>query len=102
MTDIWDGQWVADNVGITLESLNDNAVRGYVGLALRHNRKRAHLLVSHFLGKHIPFDPRGVYGVGLQVGQMVALLDPGGDEVEVGSVPGPGQADVAGFPVQGV
>lgn len=72
MIDIWDGQWVTDHVGITLDSELDGAIRGYVGLALRRNPKRAHLLVSHFLGKHIPVDPRAVYGVGLKLGQVVA------------------------------
>ena len=36
-----------------------------LGLALRHNPKRAQLLVSRLLGKHVPTDPRLVRSAGL-------------------------------------
>lgn len=42
-----------------------------VGLAVRRNPKRAHLLVSAVLGKHVPTDPRLVYGSGLLLGELV-------------------------------
>ncbi len=42
-----------------------------VGLAVRRNPKRAHLLVSAVLGKHVPTDPRLVYGAGLLLGDLV-------------------------------
>lgn len=71
MADIWDGQWVADNIGITLNSANGDRIRTYAGLALRDNPKRAHLIVGHYLGKHIPADPRSVYGMGLNLGRML-------------------------------
>ncbi|MFI0409848.1 phosphoribosyltransferase family protein [Actinomadura sp. 3N508] len=42
-----------------------------VGLAVRRNPRRAHLLVSAVLGKHVPTDPRLVYGSGLLLGELV-------------------------------
>ncbi|MDY0814046.1 phosphoribosyltransferase [Kitasatospora purpeofusca] len=52
-----------------------------VGLALRENRKRAHLLVSTVLGKHVPQQPAVVHGAGLELGRRVRdLLDPLGGE----------------------
>src|SRR4029079_16711836 len=42
-----------------------------VGLAVRRNPRRAHLLVSRVLGKHVPADPRLVRGAGLLLGEMV-------------------------------
>ena len=42
-----------------------------VQLALRRNPRRAHLLVSTVLGKHIPADPRVVRGAGLELGRLV-------------------------------
>lgn len=54
----WDGQWVSERLGVRLESTAGRPLPELVGLALRRNAKRAHLLVSHVLGKHIPLDPR--------------------------------------------
>jgi adenine/guanine phosphoribosyltransferase-like PRPP-binding protein len=45
-----------------------------VRLALRDNPRRAHLLVSTVLGKHIPADPRTVHGTGLELGRQVATV----------------------------
>ncbi len=59
-------------------------VRNLVGLALRENPKRAHLLVSRVLGKHIPQRPGTVYGTGFDLGRRVrALL---GDEAAARAV----------------
>jgi hypothetical protein len=69
MEDVWDGQWVTDRLGITLESDPAAPLEGWIGLALRRRSARAHLLVSHVLGKHIPLDPRAAYGVGMRLGQ---------------------------------
>ena len=55
---MWDGVWVSEHLGVTLEG---DGLSDLVGLALRRNPKRAHLLVSHVLGKHIPVDPRRSY-----------------------------------------
>ena len=43
-----------------------------LGLALRNNPRRAQLLVSRVLGKHVPTDPRLVRAAGLLLGALVA------------------------------
>ncbi len=43
-----------------------------LGLALRRNPRRAQLLVSRVLGKHVPTDPRLVRAAGLLLGGLVA------------------------------
>ncbi|MFC4036565.1 phosphoribosyltransferase [Streptomyces polygonati] len=67
----WPGQWVADRLGVALhgEGLHD-----LLGLALRRNPKRAHLLVSQVLGKHVPQRPDTVYGHGFRLGRRVREL----------------------------
>jgi hypothetical protein len=45
-----------------------------LGLALRRNPKRAHLLVSNVLGKHVPQSPAVVYGYGFALGLRVRDL----------------------------
>lgn len=70
----WPGQWVADRLGIGLAG---EGLHGVLGLALRRNPKRAHLLVSNLLGKHVPQDPRAVYGSAYALGERVrGLLGP--------------------------
>lgn len=59
--------WVTDRFGVEIDGVD-----GLVELALRRNPKRAHLLVSTVLGKHIPTDPRVVHDAGLQLGRAVA------------------------------
>ncbi len=91
MTSIWSGDWVADRLDarlVTYPSSNHFLrLQDLVGLALRQNSRRAHLLVSTVLGKHIPVDPRIVYGAGWLLGARVADLLSGTDTgiVEVGS-----------------
>lgn len=68
----WSGTWVAERLGIELEG--DDQLTGLLGLALRRNPKRAHLLVSHVLGKHVPQSPSVVYGAGLALGHRVRDL----------------------------
>lgn len=49
-----------DELGIVVRARRDvlgGGVDGLVGLALRRNPLRAHLLVSRVLGKHLPVDP---------------------------------------------
>ncbi|WP_243716270.1 phosphoribosyltransferase family protein [Actinomadura darangshiensis] len=55
-----------------------------VGLAVRRNPKRAHLLVSAVLGKHVPTDPRLVYGSGLLLGELVRARLRGEDPCDPG------------------
>ncbi|WP_255951518.1 phosphoribosyltransferase [Streptomyces odontomachi] len=45
-----------------------------LGLAVRRNPKRAHLLVSNVLGKHVPQDPRVVRQYGYALGLRVRAL----------------------------
>ncbi|WP_314172454.1 phosphoribosyltransferase [Streptomyces winkii] len=68
---VWSGEWVAERLGV---ALSGEGLRDLMGLALRRNPKRAHLLVSRVLGKHVPERPATVYGVGLRLGRRVRAL----------------------------
>ncbi len=79
----WTGQWVAERLGVRLVTdLRQGAdvaptptqLTDLLGLALRRNPRRAHLLVSTVLGKHVPADPREVHGAGLRLGARVAAV----------------------------
>ncbi|MFG2328396.1 phosphoribosyltransferase [Streptomyces sp. NPDC048604] len=80
----WTGTWVAERLGVEL--VGDGELRDLLGLALRRNPKRAHLLVSNVLGKHVPQRPTVVYGYGHALGVRAAeLLGPAAaDAVVVG------------------
>jgi hypothetical protein len=65
----WSGNWVAERLGVGLEG--DDGLPAMLGLALRRNPKRAHLLVSNVLGKHVPQSPSVVYGHGIALGRRV-------------------------------
>ncbi|MGP3947423.1 phosphoribosyltransferase [Streptomyces sp. 7N604] len=69
---VWSGQWVADRLGVGLAG--DPELTDMLGLALRRNKKRAHLLVSNVLGKHVPQRPGTVHGAGLRLGERVREL----------------------------
>ncbi|MEU0055049.1 phosphoribosyltransferase [Streptomyces sp. NPDC006334] len=69
---VWSGTWVAERLG--LELVGDDALRDHLGLALRRNPKRAHLLVSNVLGKHVPQSPAVVRGHGVALGRRVREL----------------------------
>jgi adenine/guanine phosphoribosyltransferase-like PRPP-binding protein len=76
MTIPWAGEWVADRLGLSLRTTGSPvqlAVTDLVGLAVRRNPRRAHLLVSRVLGKHVPSDPRLVLGAGFLLGELVRL-----------------------------
>lgn len=68
----WTGQWVTDRLGLRLTGGPE--LTDLIGLALRVNPKRAHLLVSRVLGKHVPQRPAAVHGAGLALGRRVAEL----------------------------
>ncbi len=68
----WSGQWVAQRLGVGLEG--DARLPELLGLALRRNPKRAHLLVSNVLGKHVPQLPSVVYEAGAGLGRRVRGL----------------------------
>ncbi len=69
---VWTGTWVAERLGVELTG--DEELTALLGLALRCNPKRAHLLVSSVLGKHVPQHPSVVYGSGLGLGLRVREL----------------------------
>ncbi|QJT01412.1 phosphoribosyltransferase [Streptomyces asoensis] len=69
---IWSGTWVAERLGVEL--VGDDTLTGLLGLALRRNPKRAHLLVSNVLGKHVPQSPSVVHGHGFALGRRVREL----------------------------
>ncbi|MFJ4721168.1 phosphoribosyltransferase [Streptomyces luteogriseus] len=69
---VWSGSWVAERLGVELAG--DDRLTGLLGLALRRNPKRAHLLVSNVLGKHVPQSPSVVYGYGVELGRRVREL----------------------------
>ncbi|MEV0187166.1 phosphoribosyltransferase [Kitasatospora purpeofusca] len=63
---------MAERAGVVLTG--SDRLPELVGLALRENRKRAHLLVSTVLGKHVPQKPAVVHGAGLELGRRVRDL----------------------------
>ncbi|MEG8275644.1 phosphoribosyltransferase [Streptomyces sp. AHA2] len=69
---VWTGRWVAERLGVGLAG--DERLTGLLGMALRRNPKRAHLLVSNVLGKHVPQVPSVVYGHGFSLGRRVREL----------------------------
>ncbi|MCG3044268.1 phosphoribosyltransferase family protein, partial [Streptomyces sp. S1A] len=73
----WSGEWVAQRLGVRLETPpgeEAGRLRDLLGLALRRNPRRAHLLVSQVLGKHVPQLPGTVHGTGLRLGERVREL----------------------------
>ncbi|ROO83720.1 phosphoribosyltransferase-like predicted ribonucleoside biosynthesis protein [Actinocorallia herbida] len=74
---VWPGTWVTSRLGLGLVD-HASPVRltlaELVGLAVRRNPRRAHLLVSTVLGKHVPTDPRLVYGSALLLGRLVGRV----------------------------
>ncbi|MYR63047.1 phosphoribosyltransferase, partial [Streptomyces sp. SID625] len=74
---IWSGSWVAERLGVDL--VGGGELKDLLGLALRRNPKRAHLLVSYVLGKHVPQSPAVIHGHGLALGRRVRALLGEGD-----------------------
>ncbi|RII17326.1 Cysteine protease StiP precursor [Streptomyces sp. YIM 130001] len=68
----WTGTWVAERLGVELAG--DEQLTAMLGLALRRNPKRAHLLVSNVLGKHVPQSPTVVWRAGYDLGVRVRDL----------------------------
>ncbi|MGW5820117.1 phosphoribosyltransferase [Streptomyces noursei] len=69
---VWTGEWVAERLGVALHGGDE--LPDLLGLALRRNPKRAHLLVSKVLGKHVPQRPDVVHGAGVGLGRRVRAL----------------------------
>ncbi|MER6448433.1 phosphoribosyltransferase [Streptomyces venezuelae] len=73
--EVWSGTWVADRLGVGLADSGDGPpLTELLGLALRRNPKRAHLLVSQVLGKHVPQSPAVVHAAGFGLGERVRAL----------------------------
>src|SRR5262245_54305943 len=79
---VWTGEWVAGRLGVSLSGGDE--LPELLGLALRRNPKRAHLLVSNVLGKHAPQRPDVGHGAGVGLGRRVRELL--GDEAAARSV----------------
>lgn len=71
-TVVWTGTWVAERLGVELNGAAE--LPDLLGLALRRNPKRAHLLVSQVLGKHVPQRPSVVRDAGYGLGRQVRDL----------------------------
>lgn len=89
MSGPWLGGYVSRELSVQIHSdpASFVAVEDLVGLALRRNPKRAHLLVSTVLGKHIPTEPDLVIAAGELLGAYVAQL------LELQDQPNPDQHD---------
>ena len=67
--------WVGRRFGVALETVTSPVgldIGDLVGLALRRNPRRAHLLVSTVLGKHLPVRPAVAAAAGRLLGELVA------------------------------
>lgn len=55
----WGGEFVSQSLSLEIDNTPNQIINieDIVGMALRRNPKRAHLLVSKVLGKHIPASP---------------------------------------------
>lgn len=65
----WQGEFVTDELDLKVNNKHQIInIEDLVGLALRKNPKRAHLLVSKVLGKHIPASPGLIIAAGQLLG----------------------------------
>ena len=75
--------WATEHLGLTLAHVGSGTgltIPELVEPGLRRNPRRAHLLVSTVLGKHVPTDPAAVIGAGDRLGDLVAdVLGPDAD-----------------------
>ncbi len=68
-------EWVRRTFGVEMRTTGSAVgweLSDLIGLALRRNPRRAHLLVSRVLGKHVPADPALIRGTGHLLGLLVA------------------------------
>lgn len=69
MRNSWQGEFVTDELDLKISNKQQIIdIEDLVGLALRKNPKRAHLLVSKVLGKHIPASPGLIIAAGRLLG----------------------------------
>ncbi|MFF5263304.1 phosphoribosyltransferase [Actinomadura viridis] len=95
----WTGEWVTGRLEVRLDDRERPVGAGLadlVGLAVRRNPRRAHLLVSAVLGKHVPTDPRLVYGAGLLLGELVHERLTAAPEPAPAPAPAPGSGPEPG------
>ncbi len=72
---VWSGTWVTERLGVRLVGDGGGTrVADLAGLAVRRNPRRAHLVVSQVLGKHVPADPRTIYAAGRLLGLRAAAV----------------------------
>lgn len=68
----WSGQWVCEHAGVELVTREGSApVEDLVGLAVRRNPRRVHLVVSTVLAKHVPVSPALARRHGSDLGDLV-------------------------------
>lgn len=89
MTYLLDTPWATAELGLAFEHVDSSCgytVPELVRPGLRRNPRRAHLLVSTVLGKHIPTEPAVVRGAGHRLGELVTELlgDASSDAVVLG------------------
>jgi adenine/guanine phosphoribosyltransferase-like PRPP-binding protein len=65
-------RWAHEHLGIELAPTSGEPVTDLVGVALRRNPRRVHLLVSTVLGKHLPADPSVVHAAATRLGERVS------------------------------
>ncbi|MEX0429064.1 phosphoribosyltransferase [Nocardioides sp. DS6] len=104
--ELWSGAWAAERLGITLTTTAAPVGLGLedlVGVAVRRNPRRAQLLVSRVLGKHVPVHPLRVLGTGMRLGGLVRALGVGEAVVlgyaETATGLGHSVADALGAPI---
>jgi adenine/guanine phosphoribosyltransferase-like PRPP-binding protein len=71
---VWTGGFVSEAVGISVQTDRSRSlvpVESLVGLAVRDNPKRAQLLVSTVLAKHVPTVPSAALAAGALLGALV-------------------------------
>ncbi len=106
-----ESSWVADALGLTVEldgassTATDDplaALDKLAGLALRRNPRRAHLLVSRVLGKHLPVDPALALNAAAGLaGRVQAVIEGGSPPLVLGfaeTATALGQAVAANLP----
>ncbi|WP_211348926.1 phosphoribosyltransferase family protein [Nocardioides litoris] len=68
----WSGEWVCAHAGVELVTREGSApVEELVGLAVRRNPRRVHLVVSQVLAKHVPLAPSVARRHGSDLGALV-------------------------------
>lgn len=71
-TATWSGEWVCAHAGVELVTREHGApVTDLVGLAVRRNPRRVHLVVSTVLAKHVPVAPSVARRHGSDLGDLV-------------------------------